>query len=50
VSVQPGALEGSNVDLTNAMTDLTTLQRSYQFNARAIQVADDMMNLVNTIR
>jgi flagellar basal-body rod protein FlgG len=50
VSVQPGALEASNVDLTDAMTQLTTLQRSYQFNARAIQVADDMMNLVNTIR
>lgn len=50
ISVQPGALEGSNVDLTDAMTELTTLQRSYQFNARAIQVADDMMNLVNTIR
>ncbi|HSU79605.1 MAG TPA: flagellar hook-basal body protein [Candidatus Angelobacter sp.] len=50
VSVQTGALEASNVDLTDAMTQLTTLQRSYQFNARAIQVTDDMMNLVNTIR
>lgn len=48
--VRQGSLEQSNVDLTEAMTDLTTMQRSYQFNARSIRVHDQMMGLVNSIR
>ncbi|GGH84161.1 flagellar basal-body rod protein FlgG [Pullulanibacillus pueri] len=49
-SVQQGALEASNVDLTDQMTQLTNLQRSYQFDARAISISDDMMNLINSMR
>ena len=50
ISVEQGALEASNVDLTDQMTQLTNLQRSYQFNARAISISDDMMGLINSIR
>jgi flagellar hook protein FlgE len=32
-----GALEGSNVDLTNQLVDLITAQRNYQANAQTIK-------------
>lgn len=48
--LQSGALEQSNVDLGRQMTDLTTAQRSYQFNARTISMSDQMMGLVNQLR
>lgn len=43
-------LEMSNVDISKEMTDLMTAQRSYQFNARSITIADQMMGLINGIR
>ncbi|MGG1572999.1 flagellar hook-basal body protein [Fictibacillus sp. NRS-1165] len=45
-----GALEMSNVNAGNEMTDIINMQRSYQFNARTITMADQMMGLVNGIR
>ena len=50
VGIQNGALEMSNVDLSKEMTDLIAAQRSYQFNSRAITIADQMLGLVNGIR
>ncbi|WP_409303169.1 flagellar hook-basal body protein [Peribacillus sp. SCS-155] len=50
ISVRQGALEGSNVDLSQEMTDLLTVQRQYQFHARAVTLADQMLGLVNGIR
>lgn len=50
VSIMNGALEGSNVDLSKEMTDLIAAQRSYQFNSRAITIADQMLGLINGIR
>jgi flagellar basal-body rod protein FlgG len=32
------------------MTDMLTAQRSYQFNAKSISIADQMMGLVNGLR
>lgn len=40
----------SNVDISKEMTELINTQRSYQFNARTITMADQMMGLVNGIR
>jgi len=48
--LQSGALEMSNVDISNQMTDLISAQRSYQMNARSISTADDMQSLVNQLR
>ncbi|RSL28871.1 flagellar hook-basal body protein [Salibacterium salarium] len=45
-----GSLEQSNVDMGQAMTDMTRTQRSYSFNARAVSQGDQMMGLVNSIR
>ncbi len=44
------AIEGSNVDIAKEMSELMNTQRHYQFNARAISMADEMNGLVNGIR
>ncbi|MBY6037305.1 flagellar hook-basal body protein [Fictibacillus nanhaiensis] len=48
--VQQGALESSNVNISTEMTELIQTQRSYQFNARSLTIADQMMGLVNGLR
>lgn len=50
VSIQQGVLEQSNVDMSKEMTDLINVQRSYQFHAKSITLADQMLGLVNGIR
>ncbi|MCQ6274642.1 flagellar hook-basal body protein [Bacillus sp. V3B] len=50
ISIQQGALEQSNVELSKEMTDLISAQRSYQFQSRSINLADQMMGLINGIR
>ncbi len=50
VSMQIGALEMSNVDLSKEMTNLIAAQRSYQYNSRAVTIADQMLGLINGIR
>ncbi|WP_404459808.1 flagellar hook-basal body protein [Sutcliffiella horikoshii] len=47
ISMKQGMLEQSNVDLASEMTEMTLMQRSYQFNARSVQFGDQMMGLVN---
>lgn len=50
IALTNGVLEMSNVDVSKEMTELMTTQRSYQFNARSITLADQMMGLINGIR
>lgn len=50
VSIKQGALEMSNVDLISEMTDLMTSQRSYELNARAVTLGDQMLGLINGVR
>lgn len=50
ISVQSGVLESSNVDLSKEMSELINTQRSYQFNARTITMADQMLGLINSVR
>ncbi len=50
ISVGQRMLEQSNVDLSKQMTDLLNVQRSYQFQSRAVTMADQMMGLINGIR
>ncbi|MDF5517687.1 flagellar hook-basal body complex protein, partial [Vibrio parahaemolyticus] len=38
----PGALEGSNVDLTSELVALMTAQRNYQANAKTISTSDKL--------
>jgi len=50
-TITPGALESSNVDLSQEFTNMITAQRGFQANARVITTADEMMaELVNLKR
>lgn len=48
--LRSGALEQSNVDIAQQMTDMIMTQRSYQFNARTISMGDQMQGLINQLR
>ncbi|MCA1055133.1 flagellar hook-basal body protein [Rossellomorea aquimaris] len=50
IQMVQSSLEASNVDVGKEMTDMLNVQRSYQFQARSITLADQMMGLVNGIR
>ncbi|MDM5292439.1 flagellar hook-basal body protein [Peribacillus simplex] len=50
IAIRQGTLESSNVDLSEEMTDLINVQRSYQFQSRAVTMADQMSGLINGIR
>lgn len=45
-----GALEQSNVDLADEMSELLMAQRSYQYNARTLSMGDQMYGLINQLR
>jgi flagellar hook protein FlgE len=48
--ISPGALEGSNVNLTNELVSLMTAQRNYQANAKTISTEDKLtQSLFNAI-
>lgn len=50
IGMENQVLEASNVDYQKEMTDLISVQRSYQFNSRAVTLADQMLGLINGIR
>ncbi|WP_153730386.1 flagellar hook-basal body protein [Sporosarcina obsidiansis] len=50
IGMQNRALETSNVNYEKEMTDLIATQRAYQFNARSVTLADQMLGLINGIR
>jgi len=51
VSLVPGALETSNVDLAKEFTNLVVAQRAFQANSRVVTTADQVMQeLVNLVR
>lgn len=42
-SLVTGALEGSNVDLSDQLTDLITAQRAYEANAKVVTTSDQIL-------
>ncbi|WP_186667884.1 flagellar hook-basal body protein [Sporosarcina sp. BP05] len=50
IGMEGQALEASNVNSQKEMTYLISVQRNYQFNARAVTLADQMLGLINGIR
>ncbi|MFC4402885.1 flagellar hook-basal body protein [Gracilibacillus xinjiangensis] len=50
IQVKSGALEASNVDLSEQMSELIQTQRAYQFNAKSISMHDQMRGLINQLR
>jgi len=48
--LQSGAVEQSNVDLTQELVDMITAQRVYQANAQTIKTQDQIMNTLVNLR
>ena len=48
--VQSGALEGSNVDITEQLVNMITAQRNFQANAQVISTADTITQTIINIR
>lgn len=49
-ALQQHSLEQSAVDLSDEMAGMITAQRAYQFNARVVQTADELEELLNNLR
>ena len=49
-TLQQGALEASNTDMAQAMVDMIDAQRTYQMTSKAIQTADNMMEIANGVK
>lgn len=49
-SVRQGMLEGSNVEMTQAMVDMLVLQRAYAASAQVIQTADQVASITNNLK
>lgn len=45
-----GALEGSNVEISDAMVDMIDSQRSYQLASKAIRMQDEMLGIANGVK
>lgn len=50
IELSNNKLEMSNVEIVKESTNLISTQRAYQFNARTITLADQMLGLINGIR
>lgn len=48
--VQSGALESSNVDLTEQLVAMMTAQRNYQANSQVISTSDQLMQVIMNLR
>jgi flagellar basal-body rod protein FlgG len=49
-ALRQGVLEGSNVDLADAMVDMMDAQRSYTLASRAIQTQDQLLEIANGVK
>ena len=49
-TLQQGALDGSNVDMSQAMATMMTAQQSYSMDSSAIQDQDQMLEIANEIK
>ncbi|MFP4273068.1 MAG: flagellar hook-basal body complex protein, partial [Halothiobacillaceae bacterium] len=48
--IQSGALEASNVDITEELVNLIVAQRNFQANARAIETNKQLSDTITNIR
>ena len=48
--IRTGYLEMSNVETVEEMVNLIVAQRSYEINSKAIQTAEDMMQIANNLK
>ena len=50
VTVDQGALNGSNVDLASEMVQMMNVQQSYSMSSKAIDIQDQMAQIANQVR
>ena len=48
--IDQGYLEGSNVKVVDEMVNMIIAQRAYEMNAKAIQTADEMFSIANSLK
>lgn len=48
--IKQGALENSNVDIVEEITNLITAQRAYEMNSKVITASDEMLQTVTQLR
>ena len=49
-TIQSGALESSNVDLTQELVNMITAQRVYQANAQTVRTHDQLLQTIVNLR
>jgi len=49
-TIVQGYIEMSNVDVVEEMVSMIMAQRAYEINSKAIQTADDMLQIVNNLK
>jgi flagellar basal-body rod protein FlgG len=49
-SIKQGAVEGSNVNVVEEITNLITAQRAYEMNSKVISTSDDMLATITQLR
>lgn len=49
ISLKQGFLEGSNVELSDELTDMMLTQRLYQMNSKTLDMANDMWRITNNL-
>jgi len=49
-SLVQGSLEMSNVQVVDEMVSLIVAQRAYEASSKAVQAADDMLGIANTLK
>jgi len=49
-TLRQGALEGSNVDIGDAMVDMMDAQRSFELSSKAIQMQDQMLEIADQVK
>jgi flagellar basal-body rod protein FlgG len=49
-TISQGYLEMSNVNVVEEMVTMITAQRAYEINSKAIQTADQMLQMANNIK
>ena len=48
--VKQGALEASNVDVADAMTEMMEAQRAFELASRAIRMQDQILEIANGVK
>ena len=49
-NIKQGCLESSSADMATEMSNIITSERAFDFNAKVVQISDEIMQTVNNLR